>query len=409
MAALCLILCLGCSSPDEREPASAPPRETPKTAPKPASLPLPPAGESGTTPEGEIPPGNIEEILDTRFQERSYRLRARDIIYVNVYDHADLCVRLRVPEEGPVRFPLIGDLEVLNRPHDEIEEEIRKRLEKDYVALAPVSILLEKTHESTAYILGQVARQGEYLFPPNQELNLLQLVAKAGGFLDDADKERLRLIRGRGPSRKYWVLSVGEIEKAGRIGLDVALRDGDTLMVPTLPKIHVLGGVKRPGALRVRSGTRETLAGVLAQAGGFAEDANQEEILILRGDGKGKTRTYTVSFRPKGPDGPPPGDLEIVPGDTVLVPCAAKIYVLGAVTRPGGFASSEEDLTATKAISLAGGFSRRADSNGTVVIRAVEGGQKVIRVRVKSIVSSESEEQVRLEPGDIVFVPERFF
>ena len=115
--------------------------------------------------------------------------------------------------------------------------------------VAPVSVLLEKTHESTAYILGRVARQGEYLFPPNQELSLLQLVAKAGGFLDDADTERLRLIRGRGASRKYWVLSVKEIEKAGRIGLDVALRDGDTLMVPTLPKVHILGCVRKPGAL----------------------------------------------------------------------------------------------------------------------------------------------------------------
>ncbi|MHC4600332.1 MAG: polysaccharide biosynthesis/export family protein, partial [Planctomycetota bacterium] len=63
----------------------------------------------------------------------------------------------------------------------------------------------------------------------------------------------------------------------------------------------------------------------------------------------------------------------------------------------------------TKAISLAGGFSRRADSNGTVVIRATPEGQKVIRVRVKSVVSRETEKQVRLEPGDIVFVPERFF
>ncbi|MHC4780106.1 MAG: SLBB domain-containing protein, partial [Planctomycetota bacterium] len=346
-------------------------------------------------------------LIRSKVEDEVYRLRSGDLIRIEVYDHPDLSVRLRVPRKGKAKFPLIGEVEMRERTISDVEEEIRKRLEKDFVALAPVSVLLEAACECTAYILGRVARPGAYVFPPGRPLRLLQLVAKGGGFLEDADTEQLRLIRGKGKDRRFWNVAVAQIEKAGRIGLDVLLEDGDTLLVPVLPKVYVLGAVKKPGALSVRGGNRLTLARVLALAGGFEGGADRGRIFIRR-PVEGKPENWaTVAFVPDG-DGSA-GGLVVLPGDTVLVPSAARIYVLGAVTRPGGFLAEEDGLTATKAISLAGGFSRRADSNSTVVIRTEPGGQRVIRVRVKSIVSRESEKQVKLEPGDIVFVPERFF
>jgi polysaccharide export outer membrane protein len=403
LACVCIGLwAMGCSGTDARDETG--PRPNPPVRPAleiPAAFrsPLPAPTEAGV-------PGDLRDLLEARVGDETYRLRPGDRVLIDVYDHPDLTIRLRVPRQGKVRYPLIGDVEIRDRSVAEVEEEIRRRLEKEFVALAPVTVLLEEARECTAYILGSVARPGAYPFPPGRPLRLLQLVAKGGGFLDGANTERLRLIRGNGEERRFWDLSVKEIEKSGRVGLDVVLEDGDTLLVPVLPRVFVLGTVRKPGAFSVRAGTRATLAHVLALAGGFDVGADREGIFVFRPREGKTTQWVTVAFSPETREG---GDLPILPGDTVLVRSAARIYVLGAVTRPGGFLPAEEALSATKAISLAGGFSRRADSNGTVVIRATPQGQKVIRVRVKSVVSRETEKQVRLEPGDIVFVPERFF
>ncbi|GEM_PF-318243 len=394
----------GCGSgPPPAEPVVLVPA-SPETV---ETIPLPDP-EPNTVPVEHREPGDLADLLGSPGGEATYRLRGGDVIRVTVYDHDDLTCRLRVPDSGPAPFPLIGEVELKERAVAEVEKEIRRRLEEKYVTLAPVTVLLESTRGETAYVLGSVARPGAYPFPPNGSLSLLQLVAKAGGFLEDADTDRLRLLRGAAEDRTFWEIPAKQIEQAGRIGLDVPLQDGDTLLVPSLPRIHVLGCVQKPGAIPARAGARFTLARVIAQSGGLAEGADRDRIYLVRRNPEGAAETVRLSFRTGENGGAGTGGW-IVPGDTVIVREAARIYVLGQVSRPGGFRVTEESLTATKAISLAGGFTRRADSNGTVVIRTASGKQKILPVRVRSIVSRDSAQQVKLEPGDIVYVPERFF
>ncbi|MHC4599729.1 MAG: SLBB domain-containing protein, partial [Planctomycetota bacterium] len=320
---------MGCAGSDARRDGAPggpnPPVRAPLELPAAfRALPAPPAAESGV-------PGDLRELLETPVGDESYRLRPGDRILIEVYDHPDLSVRLRVPRQGKAKFPLIGDVELRDRSVAEVEAEIRRRLEKEFVALAPVTVLLEEERECTAYILGSVARPGAYPFPQGRPLRLLQLVARGGGFLDGANTERLRLIRGKGKERRFWDLSAKAIEKAGRVGMDVVLEDGDTLLVPVLPKVYVLGTVKKPGAFSLRAGTRATLAHVLALAGGFDTGADREGVFVFRPQEGKPTQWVSVAFSPQERDG---GNLPIRPGDTVLVRSAARIYVLGAVTRP---------------------------------------------------------------------------
>ena len=84
--------------------------------------------------------------------------------------------------------------------------------------------------------------------------------------------------------------------------------------------------------------------------------------------------------------------------------------VLGSVNKPGSYPFPEDrPLTFLEAISRAGGFSRYASPSGTRITRTMRGGKKkVIKPRVKDIISGRIDD-VELEPGDIISVPERFF
>jgi len=88
-----------------------------------------------------------------------------------------------------------------------------------------------------------------------------------------------------------------------------------------------------------------------------------------------------------------------------------QVTVLGEVVKPGRYdMPAEKKITLMDAIALAGGFTKDAALNNTTVLRTENGKEKVIRVRVKDItIKGQKADDVILEPGDIVNIPESFF
>jgi polysaccharide export outer membrane protein len=84
-----------------------------------------------------------------------------------------------------------------------------------------------------------------------------------------------------------------------------------------------------------------------------------------------------------------------------------RISVIGAIAQPGTFPLTP-GLTALQAITAAGGFTALAAQNDTVVTRHVDGERRRYRVRAGDVSSGEAAD-LRLRPGDIVYVPERIF
>jgi protein involved in polysaccharide export with SLBB domain len=81
-----------------------------------------------------------------------------------------------------------------------------------------------------------------------------------------------------------------------------------------------------------------------------------------------------------------------------------EISVLGQVAEPGTF-SFVENLTIVQAISEAGGMTPYAASGRVKLIRKTIEGPQTFEVSVKDIIESRAKD-MRLVPGDIVFVPE---
>ena len=88
---------------------------------------------------------------------------------------------------------------------------------------------------------------------------------------------------------------------------------------------------------------------------------------------------------------------------------AEKIIILGQVVKPGTYAiSAEEPVTLLRAISMASGFTNIAAVNNVRIIR-MEKNKKVTRVVRAAEIIDGKKEDVPLEPGDIVVVPESFW
>jgi polysaccharide export outer membrane protein len=87
-----------------------------------------------------------------------------------------------------------------------------------------------------------------------------------------------------------------------------------TVMEANSFKIYVLGEVKTPGVLRIRSET--TFLELISMVGGFTEWADQKKILVIRKE-KGASKRFYVNYK-KIIDGKEP-NIDMQRGDTVVV------------------------------------------------------------------------------------------
>jgi polysaccharide export outer membrane protein len=172
--------------------------------------------------------------------------------------------------------------------------------------------------------------------------------------------------------------------------------------------ITVIGAVERPMVYQAVGPT--TLLQVLSAAGGLTDTA--ADFVMITHNGKDKSEAsevQRVNLRDLIDRGDPKANIELKGGDVVSVPKAGIVYVVGAVNRPGGFVIQNDtnEMTALKALALAGGMKEAAKPKDAVIIRKnlTSGSQKEIVVNLRSILSRKTED-VRLLPNDIFFIPE---
>jgi protein involved in polysaccharide export with SLBB domain len=103
------------------------------------------------------------------------------------------------------------------------------------------------------------------------------------------------------------------------------------------------------------------------------------------------------------------GRVLVRPQVSVLVTeyVSKRISVLGAVRNPGNFPVSP-GLTALQAVQLAGGTSELANRNEAIITRRVEGEMRRYVIPLDSITVG-AQDDVRVQAGDIIYVPERPF
>ena len=89
---------------------------------------------------------------------------------------------------------------------------------------------------------------------------------------------------------------------------------------------------------------------------------------------------------------------------SILEYVSKRVFVFGEVKKPGSY-PYKTDLTIVDAFALAGGFTERADSNDTKLTREVNDVEVQVRVPMQEIVEGRRK-NLRLLPGDIVYVPE---
>ncbi|MFA0749797.1 MAG: hypothetical protein SLRJCFUN_000200 [Candidatus Fervidibacter sp.] len=224
-------------------------------------------------------------------------------------------------------------------------------------------------------------------------VTVLGALSMAGVAADPARPLRIRLLRENKEIAQVQWNSTTPVQELG-----MELQSGDIIVVePMLIRVTIVGPVQKPGSYELPAGSRIT--DLIAKAEGLQPTVDLTNAVLVR---KGESRSLDLLqlFWEAKLD----NDVELQDGDVLMLPAARKIWVVGAVQRPGAI-DFQPRMTVVDAISVAGGV-RSIEEADLSAVRLVRGGE----TRVLNLEAAFKGVMIPLEtvkPGDVVIVPER--
>jgi polysaccharide export outer membrane protein len=166
----------------------------------------------------------------------------------------------------------------------------------------------------------------------------------------------------------------------------------------TTQNVTIIGEVRTPGAYPIS--TPRPILDVVALGGGLDPTANRNIVIERHGDQSHPLHYYLTNDA----DEAIKQQVLVNPGDTVVVPKAGIVYILGDVNRPGGYAMSDNAsrLSILEAVSMAGGVAKTAKLGHVRLIRKANHSDTELSM---GEIQKGKQPDIAMEAGDIVYVP----
>ncbi len=125
----------------------------------------------------------------------NYLLNASDLLRIEVFQEPELFRELRVARDGSIVLPLIGKVYVGGKTIFDAERLITELYDRDYLVNPQINLTIMEYALRRVNVIGQVNKPGIVVFPPEEEMTLLEAISLAGGFNRLADKRKVTLTR----------------------------------------------------------------------------------------------------------------------------------------------------------------------------------------------------------------------
>lgn len=174
-------------------------------------------------------------------------------------------------------------------------------------------------------------------------------------------------------------------------------------------QVAVIGAVEKAGSYELVG--RKNLLQIISMAGGLSEMAGND-VFILREGPDGATSMISIDLKDLTVNGNQTLNIPIEPNDVINVPVdkEIRVFVMGRVTRAGAVkAKMSEGITLLQAIADAGGLAEGAKKGSVMITRKDKAGkEQKIKVNLSDILKGRKKD-IKLQEGDVVYVPESFW
>jgi len=216
---------MGASAPEQDATKGAPVQEparheSPDAASGAAPAPTPTAAPAPTpaAPAAPIvePPGD------------AFRIGPEDVLDVQVWKNPELSRVVPVRPDGMISLPLVNDIRASGLTPIELRQQVTQRL-AEFIPSPEVSVIVREVHSVKVAVLGAVRMPGHY--EVNSTATVLELIARAQGLTEFADRGRIVVLRQNGKATKRIPFNYRKVAEGSEQD-NFVVQPGDIIVVP---------------------------------------------------------------------------------------------------------------------------------------------------------------------------------
>ncbi len=276
--------------------------------------------QSARTQTAESPVG-LAQPSGVVQSEQAYTLGAGDLVRIDSFDTPELKLEERygVLVDGSLNVPWVGTVTVAGLTLEQASGALSARYAR-FVRKPIITVSLVSPRPLKVGVFGEVNRPGSYIISPigNETLQsslstrsatetgsqwptVTRAIQTAGGIKQVANVRKIIVHRPqRGGPEKLIDVDLWQFLQAGEQSQDLALRDGDSISVPTataldlkevtelatsnfspeLIKVGVVGEVTSPGSISIPPNA--SLNQAVLSAGGFKNGRARRDVELIR-------------------------------------------------------------------------------------------------------------------------------
>lgn len=324
-----------------------------------------------------------------------YVLGAGDYVYIDVWGASQNMVEGKISPDGTIIVEGVGPLYLSGKTVKAANEYVKEVLGNVYAG-SDVNLSVGKTRSIIVQVVGEVVTPGSYTMSAlSTAFNALYA---AGGITDVGTLRSINVFRN---GKKIASIDVYDYIFNGKLEGNVRLQDNDVISVGTYDAIvNIQGKIKRPMKYEMKG--KEPLSKLVQFSGGFAADAYNEKLRVVRKTGR-EFSLFTVDRKNMGSFTMCDGDSVYI--DSVIQRFSNMVEINGAVFFPGQYQYSEEINSVSELIAAAGGVREDAFLNRAVLHhRNPDNTIEAKSVDVNGIINGTTADVV-LRNNDVLFIP----
>ncbi len=158
-----------------------------------------------------------------------YVIGADDALSIVFWRDKDMSADVVVRPDGKISLPLVNEVQAAGFTPEQLRAAVVEAASK-YIEEPNATVVVKEIRSRKVFITGNVAKPASY--PLMGEMNVVQLIALAGGLLEYADSKNIVVMRAESGKQKYFKVNYNEVVKQKNLSQNISLKPGDTVVVP---------------------------------------------------------------------------------------------------------------------------------------------------------------------------------
>jgi polysaccharide biosynthesis/export protein len=186
------------------------------------AMPVPAVAQQTTPPAAPAAAQSVSLPSD-------YVIGPEDVLVIVFWRDEKMGGEVIVRPDGRISLPLLQDIQTAGLTPEQLRGEIEKAAQK-FLSEPNATVVVKAINSRKIHILGNVVRPGT--FPLNGDMNVLQLIALAGGLQEYADAKNITIVRKDAGKDRPLKFNFKDVSRGKNLEQNVPLKPGDTVIVP---------------------------------------------------------------------------------------------------------------------------------------------------------------------------------